>query len=71
MMDLLLLSQLEQLRRMAQDSYQLGKSNVLELIDVLDTLRERHMDHLDLVKDMLDAEWRVRVASGNVPQLLP
>lgn len=65
------MSQLEQLRRMAQDSYQLGKSNVLELIDVLDTLRERRMDHLDLVKDMLDAEWRVRVASGNVPQLLP
>ena len=65
------LSQLDQLRRMAQDSYQLGKSNVLELIDVLDTLRERRMDHLDLVKDMLDAEWRLRVASGNMPQVQP
>ncbi|ULR89192.1 TolC family protein [Comamonas sp. B21-038] len=65
------LSQLDQLRRMAQDSYQLGKSNVLELIDVLDTLRERRMDHLDLVKDMLDAQWRLRVASGNMPQVQP
>lgn len=65
------LSQLDELRRMAQDSYQLGKSNVLELIDVLDTLRERRMDHLDLVKDMLDAQWRLRVASGNMPQVQP
>ena len=65
------LSQLDELHRMAKDSYRLGQSNVLEMIDVLDNLRERRMDHLDLVKDMLDAEWRVRVASGNIPQVLP
>ena len=65
------LAQLDELQRMARDSYVLGKSNVLELIDVLDSLRERRMDHLDLVKDMLDAEWRVRVASGNVPAVQP
>ncbi len=65
------LSQLDQLHRMAQDSYQLGKSNVLEMIDVLDSLRERRMDHLDLVKDMLDAQWRVRVASGDIPVVQP
>ena len=65
------LSQLDELHRMAKDSYQLGKSNVLEMIDVLDSLRERRMDHLDLVKDMLDAQWRVRVASGDIPVAQP
>ncbi|MFG5777077.1 TolC family protein [Comamonas sp. J-3] len=65
------LLQLDQLHRMAQDSYVLGKSNVLEMIDVFDNLRERRMDHLDLVKDMLEAQWRVRVASGNLPLLPP
>ena len=61
------MAQMGSLRQMTEDAYRLGKSSILDLIDALQTLQERRMDHLDLTKDMLEAEWELRLASGNVP----
>ena len=43
----------------------------LELIDALGSITEHRLEHLELVKDMLDAEWEVRQASGDLPQVQP
>lgn len=61
------MAQMASLRQMTEDAYRLGKSSILDLIDALQTLQERRMDHLELTKDMLEAEWELRLASGNVP----
>ncbi|MGE8318158.1 MAG: TolC family protein [Comamonas sp.] len=61
------MAQMGSLRQMTEDAYRLGKSSILDLIDALQTLHERRMDHLDLTKEMLEAEWELRLASGNVP----
>ena len=65
------LAQIRPLRQMAQDGYQLGKSTILELIDALASINDHRLEHLDLVKEMLDAEWEVRLASGNLPDTAP
>ena len=56
---------------MAQDAYKLGKGTILELIDTLGSITEHRLEHLELVKDMLDAEWEVRLASGDLPLIQP
>ncbi len=61
------LAQIEPLKQMAGDAYRLGQGGVLELIDALGSINEHRLEYLDLVKDYLDAEWQVRLASGNVP----
>ncbi|WP_353234936.1 TolC family protein [Diaphorobacter ruginosibacter] len=61
------LSQIEPLRQMANDAYRLGQGGILELIDALASITEHRLEYLDVVKDYLDAEWRVRLASGNAP----
>ena len=65
------LAQIAPLQQMAQDAYKLGKGTILELIDALGSINEHRLEHLELVKDMLDAEWEVRLASGDLPQLQP
>ena len=65
------LAQIAPLHQMAQDAYKLGKGTILELIDALGSINEHRLEHLDLVKDMLDAEWEVRLASGDLPQVQP
>ena len=65
------LAQIQPLHQMAQDGYKLGKSTILELIDALGSITDHRLEHLDLVKDMLDAEWEVRQASGNLPDVGP
>lgn len=65
------LAQIAPLHQMAQDAYQLGKGSILELIDALGSITEHRLEHLELVKDMLDAEWEVRLASGDLPQIRP
>lgn len=65
------LSQIEPLRQMANDAYRLGQGGILELIDALGSITEHRLEYLDLVKDYLDAEWQVRVASGNLPVMEP
>ena len=59
------------LHQMAQDAYRLGKGTILELIDALGSINEHRLEHLELVKDMLDAEWEVRLASCDLPQVRP
>lgn len=63
------MAQMGSLRQMTEDAYRLGKSSILDLIDALQTLHERRMDHLDLTREMLEAEWEVRLASGNLPAM--
>ncbi|WP_425414305.1 TolC family protein [Ottowia thiooxydans] len=65
------LAQIAPLRQMAQDAYQLGRGGILDLIDALESITEHRIEHLDLVKDLLDAEWQLRVASGNLPDIQP
>ena len=65
------LAQIAPLHQMAQDAYKLGKGTILELIDALSSITDHRLEYLDLVKDYLDAEWQVRLASGNVPSVLP
>lgn len=65
------LAQIAPLHQMAQDAYKLGKGTILELIDALGSINEHRLEHLELVKDMLDAEWEVRLASGDLPQVQP
>ena len=65
------LAQIAPLHQMAQDAYRLGKGTILELIDALGSINEHRLEHLELVKDMLDAEWEVRLASGDLPQVRP
>ena len=61
------LAQIEPLKQMANDAYKLGQGGILELIDALGSINDHRLEYLDLVKDYLDAEWQVRLASGNVP----
>lgn len=61
------LAQIEPLKQMANDAYRLGQGSILELIDALTSITDHRNEYLDLVKDYLDAEWQVRLASGNVP----
>lgn len=61
------LTQITPLQQMAQDAYQLGQGSILELIDSLGSINEHRLEHLDLVKEMLLAEWQVRLASGDLP----
>lgn len=63
------LSQIDPLKQMAGDAYRLGQGGILELIDALGSITEHRLEYLDLVKDYLNAEWQVRLASGNVPQM--
>ena len=65
------LSRIAPLHQMAQDAYKLGQGGILELIDALGSIAEHRLEHLDLVKDMLDAEWQLRVATGNMPDVGP
>ncbi|MPN14031.1 Cobalt-zinc-cadmium resistance protein CzcC [bioreactor metagenome] len=65
------LSQIEPLKQMSGDAYRLGQGGILELIDALSSITDHRLEYLDLVKDYLDAEWQVRLASGNVPSVLP
>lgn len=65
------LAQIAPLHQMAQDAYKLGKGTILELIDALGSINEHRLEHLELVKDMLDAEWEVRLASGDLPLIQP
>ena len=61
------LAQIAPLNQMAQDAYKLGQGTILELIDSLGSINEHRLEHLDLVKEMMLAEWQVRVASGDLP----
>nr|WP_156919888.1 TolC family protein [Comamonas composti] len=65
------LTQITPLQQMAQDAYQLGQGSILELIDSLGSINEHRLEHLDLVKEMLLAEWQVRLASGDLPEVRP
>lgn len=58
------LSQIEPLKQMSGDAYKLGQGGILELIDALSSITEHRLEHLELVKDYLDAEWQVRLSSG-------
>ncbi|WP_240939228.1 TolC family protein [Diaphorobacter sp. HDW4A] len=63
------LAQIEPLRQMSGDAYRLGQGGVLELIDALSSINDHRLEYLELVKDYLDAEWQVRLSSGNVPSV--
>lgn len=52
---------------MAQDAYRLGQGSILDFIDSLETLREQQLDKLDLTREMLKAQWAIRVALGQLP----
>lgn len=65
------LAQIAPLHQMAQDAYKLGQGTILELIDALGSINEHRLEHLELVKEMLNAEWEVRLFSGNLPDTAP
>lgn len=65
------LARISPLRQMAQDAYKLGQGGILELIDALGSIAEHRLEHLELVQDLLDAEWQLRVATGNLPAVEP
>ena len=60
------LNRLADLKRMAQDAYQLGQGSVLELIDSIDSVAEKQIGYLDLVEEVLQAELDVRSAAGDL-----
>lgn len=53
---------------MAQDAYRLGQGSILDYIDSLENLREQQLDKLDLTREMLLAQWHIRVTLGQMPQ---
>ena len=65
------MAQIDPLRQMSNDAYRLGKGSILELVDALGSIAEHRLEHLELAKDYLDAEWQMRVASGQLPQVQP
>ena len=58
------LHQLQPLQQMAQDSYRLGQSSILEWIDTLESLQELQQEHLDLLLRVWQADIELAAASG-------
>lgn len=63
------LSQLEPLQRMAEDSYRLGKSSILEWLDAMESVSEHQQQYLDLTLRVWQAQWALDTARGQA--LLP
>jgi len=61
------LSQLAPLRQMAQDSYRLGQSSILEWLDAMDSVSSHQQEYLDLTLQMWQAEWQLDAARGQLP----
>ena len=61
------LSQLAPLRQMAQDSYRLGQSSILEWLDAMESVSTHQQEYLDLTLQMWQAEWQLDAARGQLP----
>ena len=61
------LSQLAPLRQMAQDSYRLGQSSILEWLDAMDSVSTHQQEYLDLTLQAWQAEWALDAARGQLP----
>jgi cobalt-zinc-cadmium efflux system outer membrane protein len=54
------------LEQMAEDAYRLGKSSITDLLDATRARYEAHMDQLDLVARLMEAQLRLRAARGEL-----
>lgn len=61
------LSQIDPLRRMAQDAYRLGQSSILEWLDAMESVAEHQQQYLDLTLRAWQAEWELQAAQGRTP----
>lgn len=61
------LTQLAPLRQMAQDSYRLGQSSILEWLDAMDSVSTHQQEYLDLTLQVWQAEWALDAARGQLP----
>ena len=61
------LTQLAPLRQMAQDSYRLGQSSILEWLDAMDSVSTHQQEYLDLTLQVWQAEWQLNAARGQLP----
>lgn len=61
------LSKMEPLRQMAQDSYRLGKSSILEWLDAMESVSDHQQEYLDLTLRAWQAEWELGAARGQLP----
>lgn len=61
------LSQLAPLRQMAQDSYRLGQSSILEWLDAMASVSEHQQEYLDLQLRAWQADWELSAARGQLP----
>ncbi|MNV86093.1 hypothetical protein D3C71_1800980 [compost metagenome] len=52
---------------MAQDSYRLGQSSILEWLDAMDSVSSHQQEYLDLTLQMWQAEWQLDAARGQLP----
>lgn len=58
------LSKIDPLRQMAQDSYKLGKSSILEWLDAMESVSEHQQEYFDLTLRVWQAEWELNTARG-------
>lgn len=61
------LNQLAPLRQMAQDSYRLGQSSILEWLDAMGSVSEHQQEYLDLTLRVWQAQWELDAARGQFP----
>ncbi|MCD2512224.1 TolC family protein [Comamonas endophytica] len=61
------LSQLAPLRQMAQDSYRLGQSSILEWLDAMESVSTHEQEYLDLTLQAWQAQWALDAARGQLP----
>lgn len=61
------LTQLAPLRQMAQDSYRLGQSSILEWLDAMGSVAEHQQEYLDLTLRVWQAQWELDAARGQLP----
>lgn len=62
---------LSTLRKMSEDSYKFGKTNLLELLDASRTRTEIKLNYVDLLLAEIDAELDALMASGQLESNMP
>lgn len=63
------MTQLAPLRQMAQDSYRLGQSSILEWLDAMESVSSHEQEYLDLTLQAWQAQWQLDAARGQLPLL--
>jgi len=58
------LASLPRLQQMAEDAYRLGQNSILDMVDAVSLIAEKHNEHLDLLESTLLAGIDLRFAAG-------